>query len=305
MGKILPFSRSLPQERQFVLVLAKNEMGWMKVARELEPDTSRILASYYLTEQLGFLRQSGLLADYSACLVVGGEGIGAAAQQELEWLMLRMPVLLIKASDNVFDLGLEHLNLDTLAADELGAGDLPCLIEERIADYLMARDLRCLWQTHLQQRRVKQANAADTFMAVADADCADAEHFVADIVESLRVVARTRGIDLDWEPQGESLPVLLHKQQAKRYLIDLFLEIFDVYTRIKVMTSPRSLMCDSSVWLDIVASAPRFSDRFVPELSEAFTGLRRTLHLNQGDLFLVDQNADSLVIRLECRLSEA
>ena len=137
---------------------------------------------------------------------------------------------------------------------------------------------------------------------MADADFADAERFVADTVESLRVVARTRGIDLDWEPQREPVPVLLHCQQARRHLIDLFLEMFDVYTRVRVKTSPRSLMCDHSVWVDMEASVPRFSDRFLPELSEAFMALRNTLRLNQGDLFLVDQVSDAIVIRMEWRL---
>lgn len=304
MGKLISMNRLAPQERQFVLVLAKNEMGWIKVARELELDPSRIMASYYLMEQVSSLRQFGLLSDYSACVIVGAEGISAEEQQELEWLMLRMPVLLIRQSENVFDLGMEHLELDTVTPEEVSSRALPELIQERISEHRLQQAVRCQRQRQLGYREVKLVNASHSYMAVADADYADAEHFVADIVESLRVVARTRGIHLNWEPQGESLPVLLHKQQAKRYLIDLFLEIFDVYTRIKVMTSPRSLMCESSVWLDIVATDPRFSDRFVPEMSEAFMELRNTLRLNQGDLFLIDQHADSLIIRMEWRLSD-
>ncbi|MDX1695887.1 MAG: hypothetical protein R3208_19135 [Ketobacteraceae bacterium] len=302
MGKLISFGRHQHKQHRFVLVVARTERDWLTVSRQLEKHNTELVASYYLTEQLGTLRQSRLLADYSACVVVGADGICPPEKQELACLALTMPLLLIKEADNVFDMGLEHLSYHSLSAERLGQIDLAAVIHSLINRFRAACSINL--EAQGQRHRWLQTSSTPACMAVTDADVADAESFVGNIIDSLRVVARTRGIDLAWDPQGEDLPVLLHRQRAKRHLIDLFLEIFNIYTVVSVMTSPRSLICEQRMWMDIVARRPRFSDRFLPELSEAFAVLRETLRLNQGDLFLVEQAPDSVIIRMECHLSD-
>lgn len=137
-----------------------------------------------------------------------------------------------------------------------------------------------------------------------DHDAVDVEAFMGEVVDSLRVVSRSRGVKLEWLPQGEDLPVVLARQETKRHIVDLLLELFDVYRDVRIATSPASLMCDHSVWFDLIVSKPRFSEAFRCRESEAYQLLKQALHHQGGSAVILEQHEDALALRLEWRLRQ-
>lgn len=296
MGKLVSFNQSLKQRPDFVLVLAKTELSWIKVARQLEQDQghSKVMASYYLLEQVSWLIETGLINDYSACIITDCEGFSQHEQQQLADIASLMPLISVKRSKNVVDLRWQELNCHTVVAETLSVMDLPEFIGDCLQGYLSEKPAMII-----HQQKVQSAGDSGGYTIVANADCVDAESFLADIVDSLRVVARTRGIEFNWSPLGVNVDVLLQKQQVQRHLVDMFLQIFDVFASVTVQTSSRSLLLDQCIWLDIVADKPRFQDDLNLARSEPFQELRESLRVNQGDLSLLEADLQRLRVRME------
>ena len=300
MGKLVSFESMQVNRQHFAIVLAKDEQSYRTAVDFFEAvqsesgEASQLVLSFYLVDQLPMLKSAGILRDYSVCFLVGMEGAKAQELQPLRPLKNQLPLLAIKSTGNVSDLFLNDLCTNTLCWEDFTANRFSKTLYQSIQNFKRNNFLKRVDSIH------KQTVGFDIYQSdVVEADTYDAEWLVSEVVDSMRSVARARGVDLGWAPVGERLPVFLTKQNTKHSLMEIMLELFDFYTSLKVGISPRSLVCDRCVWLDINAYNLRSQESFQPEHSEALQQLRSVLRKNQGELFILDRNNGSVTLRIE------
>ena len=300
MGKLVSFESTSINKQHFAIVLAKDEQDFRKASEffaALHSDAnaaSNLVLSYYLVDQLPMLKSAGILRDYSVCLLVGMEGAGPEELQALKPIRNQLPLLAIKPTENVSDLFLNDLCVDALCWQDFTDGRFAKVVYQAIQGFKRNKFLQRVDSIH------KQTVGFDIYQSdVVEADTYDAEWLVSEVVDSMRSVARARGVDLRWSPLGERLPVFISKQNTKHSLMEMMLELFDFFTSLKIGISPRSLMCDRCVWLDINAFNLRSRELFQPEHSENLQQLRSVLRKNQGELFILDRNNGSVTLRIE------
>lgn len=291
MGEIVAIEEFKPQ---CILVLANQELSWIKAARQLEMEKQGLFASYYLLDQIPMLKSAGLLGEYDACVVADSHEVSPELLGDIEWVAEQMPLVLLKPDSNVYDLKLEKLCFDSLTNESLDSIYLPAYLRQGIKSF-SCKAVR----EHYQAQRRRSVGGEDIFSAVMHADLVDAESYVEEIIDSLKVVARTRGIDLRWSPLGVDKPVLINKLETKNHFINLLLQIFDIFGRVKVHASHDIESHHRTMWLDVDASSPRFTDELKIAESAHFQGLKSCLNLNQGDLHLMCDQRQSLTLRME------
>ena len=297
MGTFESTKKQQQSAPQFVLVLARQEVDWLTATRLLEGSGSDFLASYYLVEQIDELHRAGLLKDYCACLVVDNGAFDIRDHTQLQLLSDELPMVLIKKSQNVHDLTLERLATETITPQEFGH---LALVKKMRSSHHSFKSLRA---SSRREQLLKKASGSNIYQSsVETTDACDAESVVSDVVESLRLIARTRGVDLNWQPSGEGQFVMLNRQDVKRALMGLLLELFEYYGGVKLKIAPSSLLSDRCIWLDINANQLRgglFDRDFLSEFTESLQKLRTLLHSSQGQLFVLDHGPRTLCFRIE------
>lgn len=296
MGNLINLSFSSGKQKTFVLVLGNHEQSWNKIRSKLDSPATNVVSSFYQFDQLPVLSGSGLLHDYSICLLVGVESLSHEQALQLKALVKTMPVILVKHTDNIYDISLEKHCNDKVAMNAFMSLDL--------AHYFR----HCIGRFHgVQERFLKKAQpyGAICQSPVTDIDYCDVDMLLTGIVSSLESVARARGVRLSWLPTGQNLPVLLNLPSTRRYLMDLLLELFDYFTEVSLRVSPRSLMCDKSIWLELSAHKRRHLDNYRLNASEAVQGLSATLRESGGNLVVLDHEDSNLTLRLEWSLAFA
>ncbi|MCG8673575.1 MAG: hypothetical protein MI867_29575 [Pseudomonadales bacterium] len=297
MGKFESPKKQQNTVPQFVLVLARKEIDWLTATQLLEGSGSDFIASYYLVEQIDELHRAGLLQDYCACLVVDNGSFDIRDHTQLELLCEELPMVLIKKSHNIHDLALEKLAAETITPKEFG--HLALVKKMRSSHH----SFQCLKFSGRTDKILKTVSGSNVYQSAIDtSDACNAESIVSDVVESLRLIARTRGVDLNWQPTGEEQFVRLNRQEVKRAIMGLLLELFEYYGGVKLKIAPSSLLSDRCIWLDINANQLRggqFDRDFLSEFKDSLQKLRTLLHSSQGQLFILDHGPRTLCFRIE------
>lgn len=288
---------------QFILVLSPSEAEWGQADRVILSAGSVYVPSYYLIEQADRLKDAGLLDNYSACLLVGAEAMTYQNKLQIKKLAAHLPMILLKQSDKVYDFMLESLMSETILSSEIYNAGAKNKLNKCVCRNGLARS-----NSTVSEHSLLQCGNGDVIcqQVVEASSATDFEDLMNDVVGGLNLVAQFKGVELDWQPCGETLPVDLDPIDVKRALMGILLEAFQGFSKVTLRISPKSLLSDHCIWLDISASQPKPCPNLDSKVndSDALKSLGRTIDMNHGQLYVLDADEKSLNLRIEWHAME-